>query len=108
MTKVYESLDLPMVGHFRSILESSGMQCEIRNENTVGLAGEVPLTTVYPELWVLDDKDAPRAKAIIRDYFEQERREPAAADWVCPRCGETVDGVYAECWNCGAPAPGTE
>jgi len=108
MTKVHESLDLPMIGHLRSILESSGIPCAIRNEHTVSLAGEVPLTTVYPELWVLEDRDAPRAKETVREYFERQRNAPPAADWTCPKCGETVDGNFAECWNCGTSVPQAE
>lgn len=104
MTKIYDSLDLPMVGHFRSILESMGIPCEIRNEAGVSLAGEVPFTAVFPELWVLDDEQAALACQTIRDYQERERTTPAMDDWTCANCGEFVDGNYAECWNCGAEA----
>ncbi len=104
MTRIYDSLDLPMVGHFRSILESIGIPCEIRNEAGISLAGEVPFTAVYPELWVLDDEHVPLACQTIRDYLEREKTAPPVEDWTCSNCGEFVDGNYAECWNCGTEA----
>lgn len=101
MVKVFESLDFPMVGHFRSILESSGIPCEIRNEAGMSLAGEVPFTSVFPELWVRDEADAPRAMEIINTYSEVKPESELPRAWKCPACGEEVDGIFAECWNCG-------
>lgn len=106
MEKVYEHPDFPMVGHFQSILESEGIRTEVRNEGGASLAGEVPFTQVFPELWVLETKDVDRAKRILEEY--QEKPSPTVEqfpDWTCPKCGEQVDGGYAECWNCGSPMP---
>ena len=25
--------------------------------------------------------------------------------WVCARCGERLEGQFAQCWNCGADRP---
>lgn len=103
MVKVFESLDFPMVGHLCSILESSGIRCEIRNEAGMGLAGEVPFTSVFPELWVLDPADTPRALEMISGFAEKSTGPIEAQTWQCPGCGEEVDAVFAECWNCGSP-----
>ncbi|MES2658981.1 MAG: DUF2007 domain-containing protein [Verrucomicrobiota bacterium] len=105
MRLVFENIDFTIVGHMGSLLESEGIPCEIRNAGAAGLAGEIPHTQVYPELWVLDKLDEPRAREIIRAYRDKDAATPNAPDWTCPKCGETVDGVYAECWNCGADAP---
>jgi membrane protease subunit (stomatin/prohibitin family) len=105
MTKVYDNLDFPMVGHFRSILESMGIRCEIRNEAGMSMAGEVPFTSVFPELWVIDDEQVPLARQVIDDYLAQQQSAPPPADWACANCGEQVDGNFAECWNCGTQGP---
>lgn len=106
MEKVYENPDFPMVGHFQSILESEGIRTTVKNEAGSSLAGEVPFTQVFPELWVLEEKDVPRAKDIIRHYLaEAESSATPHKDWTCPNCHETVDGGFAECWNCGTPLP---
>ncbi len=105
MRLVFDNIDFTIVGHMASLLESEGIACEIRNAGASGLAGEIPHTLVYPELWVLDKLDEPRAREIIRAYRDTESTAPVAADWTCQKCGETVEGVFAECWNCGADAP---
>lgn len=108
MKKVYENLDFSMVGHFQSLLETSGIRTEIRNEGGIGVAGEVPFTQVYPELWVLSNADLPQARRIIDEYREKLAAAPALSEWTCTACGETVEGTFGECWNCGAPAPEAE
>jgi hypothetical protein len=69
------------------------------------LAGEVPFTQVFPELWVVEARDLERARKIIADYQAAPGDSDKLADWVCPNCHETVDGGYAECWNCGTEFP---
>lgn len=105
MRLVFENIDFTVVGHMQTLLEAEGIATELRNAGAAGLAGEVPYTQVYPELWVLDNADEPRAREIIRQYREHSAATPPAAAWTCPRCGEPVDGIFSECWNCGTPAP---
>lgn len=103
MKLVFEHIDFTTVGHVRGLLEAAGIPCEIRNEGGSGAAGELPFTQVYPELWILDDRDAARAGEIVHDF--RESATPPGPDWTCPRCLELVDGIFSECWNCGQPAP---
>ena len=97
-----------MVGHMKSLLESRGIRCEIRNDGGVSVAGEVPFTQVYPELWVLSNADVPTAKAFIAEYEETLQAPPPGPDWTCTSCGELVEGQFSECWNCGKQAPDKE
>ena len=106
MCLVFENIDFTIVGHMKSLLDSEGIPCEIRNAGAAGLSGEIPHTQVYPELWVLDKIDAPRAREIIHAYRDKDAAAPKSPDWTCTKCGETVDGVFAECWNCGSSDPG--
>lgn len=103
MKLVFDHIDFTAVGHVRGLLEAEGIPCEIRNEGGSGAAGELPFTQVYPELWILNDRDETRARAIVRDF--RESATPPGPDWTCPRCHEGVDGIFSECWNCGEPAP---
>ncbi|MEP4079853.1 putative signal transducing protein [Haloferula sp.] len=105
MKKVYENLEFAMVGHMKSLLESKGIKCEIRNEGGVSVAGEVPFTQVYPELWVLSNGDVPTAKKFVAEYRETLGKAEVGPAWKCPSCGEEVEGQFGECWNCGAAAP---
>ena len=105
MKKVYENLEFAMVGHMKSLLESKGIRCEIRNEGGVSVAGEVPFTQVYPELWVLSNADVPTAKAFVEEFVRSQDDAPPGADWNCTHCGEANEGQFGACWNCGNPAP---
>lgn len=104
MRLVFENIDFTIVGHMQSILEAEDIRTELRNAGASGIAGEVPYTQVYPELWVLNNRDEKRARAIIHEYRQKDADTPAAPAWKCANCGETVDGVYTECWNCGTPS----
>ena len=105
MRLIFENIDFTIVGHIQTILEAENIHTELRNAGAAGLAGEVPYTQVYPELWILNNDDEIRAKEIIRDYREKDAATPKGPDWTCVKCGETVDGIFSECWNCGTASP---
>jgi hypothetical protein len=105
MRLVFEHIDFTMVGHMQTILEAEGIRTDLRNAGSAGLAGEVPYTQVYPELWVMDNTEEPRARAIIREFREKDAGTPPSPDWKCPSCGEVVEGVFTRCWNCETEAP---
>jgi hypothetical protein len=106
MKLVFDHIDFTTVGHLQTLLEAEGIRTEIRNLNASSAAGAVPIAQVYPELWILENQDEARAKAIIQAYRDEASAEPVAPGWTCPACGEAVDGVFGECWNCGTPSPG--
>ena len=78
----------------KSILEKADIPCLIRNEYLT--AGEAPF--ISPELWILNDEDYPRAREIV-DAWENATIENQGP-WVC-RCGETIEGQFTSCWQCG-------
>ena len=80
----------------KSILEQADIPCMIRNEYLSMAAGELPF--VPPELWILNDEDYPRAKEIVAEWQNAKTENHGA--WVC-RCGETIEGQFSSCWNCG-------
>lgn len=101
--KVFEYPTPLEVGLFDSILQSNGIPTVIKNQNLSSLAGDVPYTTVFPELWVLDDNDYDVAVALLTD-FRNERLAPSTApDWTCAKCGESVPGNFDACWHCETP-----
>ncbi len=101
MKLVFDHIDFTIVGHLQSLLEAEGIPTELRHEGGIATAGAVPLTEVYPELWVVNNSDEARAREIIRNFRAEAEAAPAAADWTCPVCKEHVEGVFSECWNCG-------
>jgi Putative prokaryotic signal transducing protein len=78
MKKVFEHPAHYEVGHCESILNSHGIATTIRNANISSLSGEVPFTSAYPELWILDDS-AYEARLLCSGIITSgQRRAPRA------------------------------
>ena len=103
MRKVYSSDDFLLVGHLRQVLENHHVRCLVRNEHLIGGMGELPPIECWPELWVQEDFQLERARALI-DACLEDRARPRR-DWRCPRCGEALEGQFTACWQCGAERP---
>ena len=105
MKEIFRNSSPAQVHLLRSLLESEGIPCFIRNETmqqTIpgGLAvAFLPLPDFWPTLCVLRDEDYPKAMELIRSASEAPPE--SAEDWKCPACGETVPANFASCWNCG-------
>lgn len=84
------------VHNLKNVLESSGIHCEVRGEFRKPGGGELPLNECWVELWLLDDGQLEDARRVLA-----EPSATSAAEWVCKRCNETVEGQFDRCWNCG-------
>lgn len=100
MIRVYTAQTSAMVGNVKNVLEANGIPCVLRNEFLSAGRGELPPIECWPEVWVANDSDAERAQQLIAGATESpdSAREP----WRCSRCGEEVDAIFAQCWNCEA------
>ena len=98
MKKLTTSESLVTINHFKNVLESEGIPCRIKNEYLGGIAGEMPLTETWPELWVLNELDFDRARQLLDDAIVDES---PSAPWQCKKCGESNEGQFAACWKCG-------
>jgi hypothetical protein len=92
---IYSAPNLLLVRHFKNLLESHGIDCIIKNENLSGAAGELPPTECWPELWLTDDQYYREARQLLDT---DEKDQPL---WTCPGCGESLEGQFDQCWNCG-------
>lgn len=104
MKRVFTSHDPMFAGCLRAILEEHGIGCFLKNEYLLGGAGELPPNECWPELWVVEDGDEARARAIV----EEARRAGADGEegegWRCSACGEWIEPGFGDCWRCaGAP-----
>jgi hypothetical protein len=89
--------------HIHNVLDQHGIASELRNETLFGATGEIPVLESLPEVWV-SDVNSVAAEALIKEI---RSRPKESAEWRCDGCGEAVDGVFAICWRCGAPASGS-
>lgn len=99
MKKVYSSDNLVMAGHVKSLLELENIECIIKNENLTGGIGELPPVECWPEVWIINDDKLPEAESVVRSVLDTGDSD--APPWQC-QCGETIEGQFGACWNCGA------
>jgi len=85
------------VGLMRSFLEQNDVLSELRNHHTSTLLGEVPFTSVWPELWVIEEQSVKALELIS----QLKQREASGPDWTCQRCSETNPVNFDICWQCG-------
>ena len=100
MIRVYTAQNIALVAPVRNLLEANGIPCILRNDFLSAGRGELPPIECWPEVWVTNDSDAERARELVAEATRGA--DPDAEPWRCTRCGEEVDAVFAECWNCGA------
>ncbi|MDX1512358.1 MAG: DUF2007 domain-containing protein [Gammaproteobacteria bacterium] len=103
MKRIYSSDNPLIVAHLRQVLEANHIACLTRNEFLLGGAGELPPTECWPELWVLEDFQEPRARELVEATLTPG--SDCGAGWMCPACGETLEGQFTACWHCGAERP---
>ncbi len=97
MNKVFTADNIVEVGLIRSFLEQNNIPSELRNHHTSSLLGEVPFTSVWPEVWV-DEARSEHAKQLIS---ELRRKEAHGSDWDCQACKESNPANFELCWQCG-------
>ncbi len=97
MNKVFSADNIVEVGLMRSFLEQHDISSELRNHHSSSLMGEVPFTSVWPEVWV-SANDSERAIKLISDI---QRDIATGPDWSCSNCHESNPINFDICWQCG-------
>ena len=89
--------------HLKNLLDSAGIATFLRNENLARLAGELPFDQCWPEIWLEDRRDLPRARTLLSELTRDAWRQSPA--WTCPDCDEWLEGQFTACWACGRQRP---
>jgi hypothetical protein len=97
--QLYTSPNVALVNHLRSILDALGIPCRVRGEFLSAAVGELPPIECWAELWVVDDDRYDDAMDVIRKASGDTDDDAPA--WTCEDCGERVEGIFGECWQCG-------
>jgi hypothetical protein len=92
---IFTSPDPLLINHLRNLLENEGIETYIRQRYLGGALGELPFTECWPQLWLRDDRDEQRARAILGAV-----RDIPGDRWRCG-CGELLAGQFTTCWRCG-------
>jgi hypothetical protein len=97
--RVYTAANLPEAHILMDLLANRGVRVRVFNANASSLAGELPIEASLPQLWVESADDAPRARALIDEFFRSRVSGPPVK---CPACGEENPASFDLCWSCGA------
>jgi hypothetical protein len=90
---------LPDAHILRSVLEQSGIEAHVFNENAQSGAGQLPVYEACPEIWLADEADFKRAQELIRAFESAPR---VLGNVRCAACGEESPANFQACWSCGA------
>jgi len=99
MKRIYQAGNLQDAYILSNLLSAASIDHHILNSYQHGGVGELPFTHTYPEIWLVNENDESKARALIVE-FEQPltNQTPERA---CPRCGELNPATFQICWHCG-------
>jgi Putative prokaryotic signal transducing protein len=96
MKRLLQAPNLALATLWADQLVSAGIDANVQRAYASGIAGEIPPDQALPEVWVLDGADHARATTLLHELQNRPHRH-----WLCQACGESVDGPFDQCWNCG-------
>nr|WP_207143687.1 DUF2007 domain-containing protein [Thiococcus pfennigii] len=99
--RLYEARDRIEAQLLVDLLGRHRIGAAIFGDYLAGAAGELP-AGIWPTVWVLDEADLGRARALLAQFLAAADRPPGP-DWVCPGCGERLEDSFELCWRCGRP-----
>jgi hypothetical protein len=97
MKRVHAAANLPIAHLLVDFLAHRGIRARVFNANASSIAGELPIDSSLPQVWVEDARDAERARALIEAF----QRTPAGPPLKCAKCGEENPSSFELCWACG-------
>ena len=99
MLRVAQAPNIAIAALWVDILQQAGFSASVQRYFLGSVAGELPPDQCLPEVWLANDAEAAGAKALLHQLQNMPQRR-----WLCV-CGETVEGGFEQCWNCGAAGP---
>ncbi|WP_000708700.1 putative signal transducing protein [Vibrio metoecus] len=96
--KIYTA-NHPLEAHIlMQLLHQQGILCELRGEMLFALRGELPMdSSSAPSLWLKKPQQKTAAEQIIAEFLNPLK----PSHWLCPQCGESHEGQFSVCWQCG-------
>lgn len=101
MKRVHVARHAPEAHLVKGYLESEGIAATVRGDLLAGGWGELPVDLCG--VWIIDDERAAEANALLVRFLKGTPAAEAGHErWTCAGCGETLEGQFTSCWNCGA------
>ncbi len=99
MLRIARAPNIAIATLWSEALRQAGFSASVQRYFLGGLAGELPPDLCLPEVWLTHDPEELPARALLHQLQNLPQRR-----WLCV-CGETVEGGFEQCWQCGAAMP---
>jgi len=99
--QLYAAANLQDAQMLMDLLAEAGVPVTLRNENLVGMVAFLPESATQPTIWLEEEKDWERGRAVVA-VFEERRRADVDEEITCPVCGEANPINFELCWKCRA------
>jgi hypothetical protein len=96
MQRLAQAPNIAIAQLWADMLGGEGIRATVQRYFISSIAGDMPPDQCLPELWVTDDAQLAQARVVLHQLQNLPQRH-----WQCTGCGETVEGGFSECWNCG-------
>lgn len=104
MHPLYQARDRIEAQLLRDFLDRHLVRAVVLRDHLSGAAGGLP-ADIYPTVWVVEDEDLELGRELLARFQADLARRGPGATWTCPGCGETLEGGFDLCWNCGRERP---
>ena len=92
MRRLISAPNLALATLWADMLTHAGMAATVQRAYAGSIAGELPPDQALPEVWVSDDAQLEPARVLLAQL-----RHPPQRHWLCPGCGESIDGPFDQC-----------
>jgi Putative prokaryotic signal transducing protein len=99
MRRVTRAPNIAIAALWVDALRQAGIEASTQRYFLSSVAGELPPDQCLPEVWITHDAQEADARALLEAFQNVPQRR-----WLC-ECGETVEGGFEACWQCGRPMP---
>ncbi len=99
MIRLARAPNIAIAALWADALQQAGFSASVQRYFLGSVAGELPPDQCLPEVWLTHDHEKPRAQDLLDSL-----QNPPQRRWSCA-CGETVEGGFEQCWQCGADMP---
>ena len=99
MIRLARAPNIAIATFWADALQQAGFSATVQRYFLGSIAGDLPPDQCLPEVWLLRDDEKAAAGALLDALQNRPQRR-----WHCA-CGETVEGGFDQCWNCGLAMP---
>jgi hypothetical protein len=99
MLRLARAPNIAIAALWADALQQAGYAASVQRYFLGSVAGELPPDQCLPEVWLTHDHEEAQAMLLLDNLRNRPQRH-----WVCI-CGETVEGGFDQCWQCGTDMP---